>query len=92
MTCLELCGANDLLTLNGQEGFFMPGRVLKKSPSSVLASLRGSTYGTEYASPLLSLRPCWTVFLTTLRAVLMASAIPGKVAFLGCRVCVSTTC
>jgi hypothetical protein len=30
-----------------------------KTPSSfVLASLRGSTYRTEYASPLRSLRPC----------------------------------
>ncbi len=32
-------------------------RVLKKSASGVLASLRGSPYGTEYDSPLRSLRP-----------------------------------
>ncbi len=33
-------------------------RMLKKSASFVLASLRGSTYGGEYDSPLRSLRPC----------------------------------
>jgi len=27
-------------------------KLLKKSASSVLATFRGSTYGTEYASPL----------------------------------------
>src|SRR5437867_8074375 len=32
-------------------------RMLKKSSSFVLASLRGSTYGEEYALPLRSLRP-----------------------------------
>ncbi len=32
-------------------------RMLKKSASFVLASLRGSTYGAEYDSPLRSLRP-----------------------------------
>jgi len=31
--------------------------MLKKSASFVLASLSGSTYGTEYDSPLRSLRP-----------------------------------
>ncbi len=31
--------------------------MLKKSASFVLASLRGSTYVAEYASPLRSLRP-----------------------------------
>ena len=40
--------------------------MLKKSASFVLASLRGSTYGTKYASPLRSLRPCWTAFLIIL--------------------------
>jgi hypothetical protein len=40
--------------------------VLKKTPSYVLASLRGSTYRIEYASPLHSLRPGWTDFLNTL--------------------------
>ena len=32
--------------------------MLKKAASFVLASLRGSTYDTEYDSPLRSLRPC----------------------------------
>jgi hypothetical protein len=32
--------------------------MLKTSVSVVLASLRASTYGTEYASTLRSLRPC----------------------------------
>ncbi len=41
-------------------------RMLKKTSSFVLASLRGSTYGNEYASPLRSLRPCWTAFLNIL--------------------------
>src|SRR5574338_1289178 len=40
--------------------------MLKKSASGVLASLRGSTYRTEYASPLRLLRPCWTAFLSIL--------------------------
>ena len=42
-------------------------RMRKKTASGVLASLRGSTYGPEYASPLRSLRPCWTAFLRILR-------------------------
>ncbi len=42
-------------------------RLLIKSASGVLASLRGSTYGTEYDSPLRLLRPCWTAFLNSLR-------------------------
>jgi hypothetical protein len=44
--------------------------MLKKSASVVLAPLRGSTYRTAYASPLRSLRPCWTAFLSILRAFL----------------------
>jgi hypothetical protein len=59
-----------------------PSRMLKKSlfspaqpscakthlsPSGVLALLRGSTYRTEYASPLRVLRPCWTNCLSILR-------------------------
>jgi hypothetical protein len=40
-----------------------------KTPSSfVLASLRGSTYRTEYASPLRSLRPCRRDVLTILQS------------------------
>jgi len=42
-------------------------RMLKKSASGVLSSRRGSTYGTQYDSPLRSLRPCWTAFLSILR-------------------------
>jgi len=41
--------------------------MLKKSASFVLASLRGSTYDKEYASPPRSLRPHWTAFLNILR-------------------------
>jgi hypothetical protein len=37
-------------------------RMRKKTTTGVLASLRGSTYGPEYDSPLRSLRPCWTAF------------------------------
>ncbi len=36
------------------------------SASFVLASLKGSTYRTEYASPIRSLRPCWTAILDIL--------------------------
>ena len=44
-------------------------RMLKKPASIVLASRRGSTYGTEYASPLRSLRPCWGLdFLSILNS------------------------
>jgi hypothetical protein len=41
-------------------------RMLKKSASFVLASLKGSTYDAKYDSPLRSLRPCWTAFLSIL--------------------------
>ena len=40
--------------------------MLKKSASFVLASLRGSTYGTEYDSSPRSLRPRWTAILSIL--------------------------
>ena len=36
--------------------------MLQKAASLVLASLRGSTYGETYASPLRSLRPCYRPF------------------------------
>jgi len=42
-------------------------RVLKKSASFVLASLRSSTYPRGYASGLHSLRPRWTAILSILR-------------------------
>jgi hypothetical protein len=45
--------------------------MLKNSASFVLASLRGSTYGREYASPLRSLRPRWTAFLNILLSILI---------------------
>ena len=45
--------------------------MLKKSSSYVLASLRGSTYHKEYASPLRSLWPCWKAFLNILRAIVI---------------------
>jgi len=41
--------------------------MLKKSASGVLATLRGSTYDTEYDSPPPSLRSCWTDILSILR-------------------------
>jgi len=40
--------------------------MLKKSASFVLASLEGSTYRKEYASPSRSLRPRWTAILNIL--------------------------
>ena len=40
--------------------------MVKKASSFVLASLRGSTYDTKYASPHRSLRPRWKTFLTIL--------------------------
>jgi hypothetical protein len=43
--------------------------MLKKSASFVLVPLRGSTYGKEYDSPLRSLRPRWTAFLSILLSV-----------------------
>jgi len=44
--------------------------MLKKAASLVLASLGGSTYKPEYASPPRLLRPCWTALLNILRAIL----------------------
>ncbi len=67
-------------------------RMLKKSASFVLASLRGSTYGKEYASPLRSLRPRWTAFLNILRAIPIASAILCGPVFGGVQNSFSTAC
>jgi hypothetical protein len=71
--------------------------MLKKSASRVLAwrviaSLRGSTYGEEYASPPRSLRPRWTAFLTILRSLLMPSVMPCHPVFPGCSKGFSTAC
>lgn len=48
---------------------FRCSRLLKNVAGFVLASLRDSTYGTEYASSLRSLRPCRTTFLNSLRSM-----------------------
>ena len=52
----------------------MNSRLLKKSASFVLAELRGSTYGKEYASPLRLLRPRRTAFLNSLQEILAEAA------------------
>lgn len=57
----------------------MPDRLLKKFASGVLASLRGSIYGSEYAWPLRALWPCWTAFLNSLWAILLSAIIPNAV-------------
>jgi|SRR5437773_8087980 len=66
--------------------------MLKKLASFVLASLRGSTYCTEYASPLLSLRPRWTTFLNTLWPVQPPLMILSQYVFQGCSKGFSTVC
>jgi hypothetical protein len=43
-------------------------RMLNKSFSVVLPSLRAATYGAEYDLALRSLRPCWKVLLNILQA------------------------
>jgi hypothetical protein len=58
-------------------------RLLKKSASSVLATFRGSTYGTEYASPLRLLQPCWTAFLNSLRVLLGRPGLSPALYFSG---------
>jgi len=52
--------------VDGRVFLCQPPRILKKSASCVLASLRPSTYPRGYASALRSLRPCWTAFLSIL--------------------------
>jgi len=56
-------------------------RMLKKSSSFVLASLRDLTYEIKYASPLRSLRPCWKTFLNILWIILIRRmmSMPSKV-------------
>jgi hypothetical protein len=66
--------------------------MLKKSSSFVLTSLKGSTYGTEYASPLRSLRPCQKAFLNILRAALIQPATSNGSAFLASQNSLSTAC
>jgi hypothetical protein len=67
-------------------------RLLTKSASIVLASLRGSTYSTEYDSPLRSLRPCWTAFLNSLQAIELPSVISSAVSFPASSSSLSTNC
>ena len=61
--------------------FDVISRLLTKSTSGVLASLRGSTYGRAYDSPLRSLRPCWMAFLNSLRGILRTFVTSGRVPF-----------
>jgi hypothetical protein len=65
-------------------------RMREKPASGVLASLRGSTYGTEYDSPLRSLRPCWTAFLRTLHGYSASSQLSIFVMATGGRMSFST--
>jgi hypothetical protein len=46
--------------------------MLKMSASFVLAALKGSAYGKEYASPFPLLRPRWTAILNILRGRLLS--------------------
>ena len=57
----------------------LSSRMLKKPASGVLALLRGSTYRTEYASPLRVLRPCWTNFLSIPPGILPLRQARGPV-------------
>ena len=58
-----------ILRLVRRSGFH--NRMLKQFASFVLALLRGSTYESEYDSPLRSLRPRWTTFLNILRGLVV---------------------
>ena len=49
--------------MNGTRAF---NQNAKQAASTVLTSLRPSTYPRGYASALRSLRPCWTASLTIL--------------------------
>ena len=64
--CLDRQTPTFLSDLDGKVFLCPHPRMLKKSASGVLASLRPSTYPRGYASALRSLRPCWTVFLSIL--------------------------
>jgi hypothetical protein len=57
-------------------------KLLTKAASGVLTSLRGSTYGPEYDSPLRSLRPYRTAFLNSLRGISIRS-VTGRVGLFG---------
>jgi hypothetical protein len=67
-------------------------RLLTKFASIVLASLRGSTNGTEYDLPLRSLRPSWRAFLNSLQAIELSSVISGVVSFPASSSTLSTNC
>jgi uncharacterized protein YbjQ (UPF0145 family) len=57
-------------TFPGRVGIVqISSRMLKMSAGCVLATLRGSTYGTEYDSPLRLLRPCRAAFLNILLGI-----------------------
>ncbi len=60
----------------------MMSRMLKKAASVVIAALRGSTYRTEFVSPLRLLRTCWTAFLSILRDIHLLSMTCGPLGFL----------
>jgi hypothetical protein len=64
--CLDRQTSTFLSDFDGKVFLCPHPRMLKKSASSVLASLRPSTYPRGYASALRSLRPCWTAFLSIL--------------------------
>ncbi len=67
-------------------------RLLTKSTSGVLTSLRGSPYGREYDSPLRSLRPCWVAFLNSLRGILQTFVTSGRAPSPGLFLGLSTRC
>src|SRR5438093_13682034 len=71
-----------------KKSLFSPARPWRAEtrlfPCFVLASLRGSTYDTEYDSPLRSLQPRRTAILSILRAIL------GPSPFVWLQCCVQT--
>jgi len=70
-----------LVTGVGYSTHMWSSRMLKESASGVLASLRDSTYGMEYASPLCSLWPCWTNVLSILPGKLLLPPSRGPLIF-----------
>ncbi len=64
--CVDRLTSTFSSDLDGRVFLCPPPRLLKKSASGILASLRPSTYPRGYASALRLLRPCWTAFLSSL--------------------------